>query len=165
MNPFLLAVGALLGGLFLALKDFIPYLTARSSGVIKRKGHAGRKVSRTEDPEQFNRLLANRARSASVGLLVAFAGAVVLSLYAMALFSTYKGPLAIFLTLVFVGVGIFAIYCLIRGFATGRMFGFWSLSLYGEATLKQNPTWFWIYTLINVLIVISLAFGVLGMSH
>ena len=83
------------------------------------------------------------------------AGALGLSLTGLAAAGS-DGPLAVVIFLIYMGVALFAAFCLIRGFATGRMFAFWSLSLFGDATLKQNPTWFWAYAAINVLVVLGI---------
>jgi hypothetical protein len=154
------SVGALLGGLFLGFRDLLPYLAAQRSGVVVRKGARGLKVRREEDSEGFDRLLANRAKGAALGFGLSAAGVFVLSLFGLA-FAGASGPLAIFIYAISITFGLFALFCLIRGFATGRMFSFWSLALYGEATLKQNPTWFWIYTALNFAIVAITVFPLL----
>jgi hypothetical protein len=147
------SLGALFGGLFLAAKDLFPYLAATRSGVIARKRAGNIRVRRDEDSETFARLLAIRAKGAAVGLAVSMAGAFVLGLFGLAI-SGFSGPLAILILVISVGFGLFAAFCLIRGFATGRMFAIWSLSLFGEATLKQNPLWFWVYAIANVFVVL-----------
>lgn len=144
-------VGAFFGGLYLGLRDLLPYLGAKRSGVITRKGARAVRVRRDEDPERFDQLLANRAKGTAVGFGLAMAGALVVSLFGLGLFGA-AGPLATVSVIIFVGIAVFAGVCLIRGFATGRMFAFWSMALYGQAALKQNPTWFWVYAVMNLLI-------------
>jgi hypothetical protein len=150
------SVGALLGGLFLGLKDLAPYVAAKRSGVISRKGARAVRVRRDEDPDGFARLLANRSRGAALGFACAMAGALVLSLFGLAITGN-SGPLALAIFAVYAGFGLFAAYCLLRGFLTGRMFAFWSMTLFGEATLKQNPTWFWLYAMLNLVTALSAA--------
>jgi hypothetical protein len=154
------SVGALLGGLFLGFRDLLPYLAAKQSGAIVRKGALGVRVRREEDPEGFDRLLANRSKGALFGFGMSTAGLLVLGLFGLAVVGA-SGPLAILLFAIFVGFALFAAICLMRGFITGRMFAFWSLALYGDATLKQNPTWFWIYAALNAVIVLTSASALL----
>ncbi|MBS0295055.1 MAG: hypothetical protein JSR45_02000 [Proteobacteria bacterium] len=148
------SIGALLGGLFLACKDLFPYVAARRSGVIVRKGARGQRIRRDEDPEGFARLLANRSRAVALALGLSLAGAAVLGLFALSIFG-FSGPLALLILALYAGFALFAAFCLIRGFTTGRMFAFWGFSFFGEATLKQNAIWFWVYALANLLIVLS----------
>ncbi len=151
------SIGAVFGGLFLGLRDLIPYLAAQRSGVILRKGARGERIQRAADPERFERLLANRAKSAGAGFGLTMVGALVLVLFALAVTGTATGPFAVLLILVVLGFGLVAGWCLVRGFLTGRMFGFWSAALYGEAPLKGNPIWFWVYALANVVTLLSAA--------
>lgn len=155
------SVGAIFGGLYLLLRDLFPYLAAKRSGVISRKGARSVRVRRDEDPEGFDRLLANRGKGVAFGAAVSTVGALVASLFGLAVFGA-SGPLALLLFAVFIGFAAFAGFCLVRGFATGRMFAFWGLALYGDATLKGNPVWFWIYAVLNLLIVGLSAFTLLG---
>jgi len=148
------SVGALLGGLFLALKELFPYLAARRSGVIVRKGARGLRIRRDEDPDGFARLLANRSRSIALALGLSLAGAAVLGLFALAVYG-FSGPLALLIMALYAAFALFALFCLIRGFTTGRMFAFWGFSFFGEATLKQNAIWFWVYALANLLVVLG----------
>src|ERR1700744_3386287 len=87
-------VGALLGGLFLCLQNLFPYLAASNSGVIVRKGARGLKVRREEDPEGFARLLANRGKSAMLGLALSFAGLCILAAFGFAI-AGVGAPLAL----------------------------------------------------------------------
>lgn len=159
------SVGALLSGLFLGFRDLAPLLAARKSGVIARKGLRDVRVRRDTDPEGFARLLANRSKGATVGFGLSMIGMLGLSLTWLA-FVGSGGPLAIVIFVAYVGFALFAALCLIRGFATGRMFAFWSLTLFGDATLKQNPIWFWVYAALNLLIVLGGLFSLVqGLTH
>jgi hypothetical protein len=157
---FVLSIGALLGGLFFCFKNLFPYLGAARSGVIVRQGARGIRVRRDEDPEGFSRLLANRRRGAMLGLALSFAGVCVLASYALAI-AGIGAPLSLLYFVASLAFSGFALYCLIRGFATGDMYAFWGLAMQGGAQRKQNPTWFWIYTLANILVVINGAFALL----
>ena len=150
------SVGAVFGGLFLGLRDLVPFMAAQRSGSIMRKGARAIRVRRDEDPDGFARLLANRGKGAAIGFGLSIVGALVLSVFGLS-FAGSSGPLAILIFVAYLGFALFAVFCLIRGFATGRMFAFWSMALFGDATLKQNPTWFWMYAALNVLTVLWVA--------
>lgn len=157
----MLSVGALFSGLFLGARDLAPYMAARRNGVITRKGARAIRVRRDEDPDGFARLLANRSKGAATGFGLSMLGAVGLSLFWLAAVGA-TGPLALVIFVFYVGFALFALYCLIRGVTTGRMFAFWALTLFGEATLKENPVWFWIYGGLNLLIVLAGGLALLG---
>ena len=157
-----LSVGALLGGLFLCFQNLFPYLAASRSGVIVRKGARGLKVRRDEDPDGFGRLLANRGRSAMLGLGLSFAGACVLATFGLAL-AGFGAPLMLLYIVVSLTFGAFALFCLIRGFSTGDMYVFWSFAMQGGAIRKQNPHWFWIYAIANLLIFLNAVVTLLGL--
>src|SRR6516162_4067172 len=127
----MLSVGSIFGGLFLGFRDLIPYLAAKRSGVIMRKGARVVAIRRDENPDGFDRLLANRGKGAATGLGLSMAGVVVLSVFGLAVTGS-GGPLAIVISIAYVLFALFAAFCLIRGFGTGRMFAFWSLALFGE---------------------------------
>jgi hypothetical protein len=146
-------VGALFAGVVLGIRDLVPYMTARRSGVIARPGARDVRIRRDEDPDRFERLLASRSRSAATGFGLSMAGALVLSLFWLTLVGG-TGPSAILIVVLYSCFALFAAFCLVRGFATGRMFAFWGLALFGEATLKQNPIWFWTYGTLNLVIVL-----------
>ena len=61
-------------GLFLIMRELIPLLQARSSGVVYTKGHARRRVARADDPERFEALCRNRFKSMGLGVLVVAIG-------------------------------------------------------------------------------------------
>jgi hypothetical protein len=149
-------LAALVGGLYLGARDLVPYLAARSSGVIKRKGALNISVRRDTDPEGFASLLANRTRGAFLGLGLCVAGVVGFGVEWLAL-TGVSGPQTLLIIVAQLGFAIFAAYCLVKGLITGRMFAFWSLILFGDATRKQNPTWFWVYAAINVFIVLIMS--------
>lgn len=150
----MLSMGALFGGLFLGFKDLIPYLAAQRSGVILRKGAREIRVRRDEDPAGFDRLLANRSKGAAAGFGLFMIGVVGISLFGLAL-GGFGSPLAVVILIGYACFSLFAVVCLIRGLATGRMFAFWSLTLFGEATRNGNPLWFWVYAALNLLIVLA----------
>jgi hypothetical protein len=148
------SVGAFFGGFYFILRDLLPYLAAQRSGVIARKGARSVRVRRDENPEGFQRLMANRGKGIAFGSAVSAAGLLVLGLFGLAAFGT-SGPLALLIFAIFIGFAAFAGVCLVRGLVTGRMFAFFSIALHGEATLKGNPTWFWIYAALNLVVVLG----------
>jgi hypothetical protein len=156
---FMGGVGGILAGLFLGLGNLFPYLAAKRSGVIVRKGARAVHVRRDEDPEGFARLLANRRHSAAMGFAGVAIGAVLLGLSGLLLTGTgvprpgrWIVPGAIGL------IGLAAAANLAFGFARGRMQGVLTYTLRGgEASLKRNPTWFWAYTLMNLVTVVAAA--------
>jgi hypothetical protein len=150
----MLSVGALFSGLFLGFRDLVPYMAARRSGVIRRKGARDVCVRRDADPEGFARLLANRSKGAAIGFGWSMVGFLVLSVFFVAIAGS-SGPLAILIFIAYIGFALFATVCLIRGFVTGRMFAFWGMTLFGDAARKQNPTWFWTYAALNLLAVLG----------
>ena len=150
----MLSVGAIFAGLFMGGRELLPYLAARRTGVIVRPGARDIRVRRDENAESFERLLARRGNGAAAGFGLAVAGAVVISLFVLAM-SGFSGPFAILIVLVYLGFGMFASICLVRGFSSGRMFAFFGFMLFGEATRQQNPIWFWIYTLLNCWVVLA----------
>ncbi len=158
----MLSLAALLAGLFLGLRDLFPLLAAKRSGVIVRKGARAVRVERGADPEGFARLLANRSKGTTVGFGIAMLGLIGVGLNVLALVG-FAGPLALVLLLLYLGFAAFAGYCLFRGFATGNMFAFYSLTLFGDATRKGNPVWFWVYAALNLLIVLGGLLTVLGL--
>ncbi|WP_374275894.1 hypothetical protein [Brevundimonas sp.] len=74
MIGILAALGALLAGLYLALRDGLPWAAARRTGLIRRPGDRARTVSRAEDPERFDAMLDRRRKGMMTGLAVALAG-------------------------------------------------------------------------------------------
>ncbi|MND70855.1 hypothetical protein D3C80_623720 [compost metagenome] len=72
----LAGIGALVGGLFLMLRELLPLLKARQTGVIRSTGHAGRRIERAVDPERFEGLCRARLKAASAGGLLALGGVV-----------------------------------------------------------------------------------------
>jgi hypothetical protein len=56
-------------GLYLILRDLLPYLEALRTGVLKTRGHSPRKVVRADEPERFKTLLRNRTDGMLIGLL------------------------------------------------------------------------------------------------
>jgi len=159
----MLSIGAFLAGLILGFRDLVQLLGARRSGVITRRGAGGVRVRRDTDPERFDRLLANRSKGAAIGFGISMLGAVGLGLTVLSIVG-FGGPLAIVVLAAYLGFAGFAGYCLVRGLATGRMFAVWSLTLFGEATRKGNPVWFWGYGALNLLIVLFALLVLLGVA-
>lgn len=63
-------LGAFLAGLFLIVRELIPLLQARASGVVYTKGHARRRVVRVEEPERFDALCRGRFKAMGLGALI-----------------------------------------------------------------------------------------------
>lgn len=63
-------LGAFLAGVFLILRELIPLLQARSSGVVYTKGHARRRVARADDPERFQALCRGRFKAMGLGAVI-----------------------------------------------------------------------------------------------
>jgi hypothetical protein len=150
----MLGFAAILGGLFLGFRDLAPLLAARQSGVIRRKGSGAARVSREEDLTGFDRLLANRSKGAAIGFGVVTLGVIVTGLSWLSLVG-FGGPEALVLLGLYAAFAGLAAYFLIRGFVTGRMFAVYGLSLFGDAGRRENPTWFWVYAAINMLVAIN----------
>jgi len=72
----LAGIGAVIGGLFLMLRELLPLLQARQSGVIRSKGHGARRIERAVDPDRFEGLCRARLKAAATGGLLAIGGAV-----------------------------------------------------------------------------------------
>jgi len=70
------SIGAILGGLFLLLRDLLPYMAAQRTGVIRTLGHSRKPVLRTEEPGRFDALCRNRADGAITGAMVIAVGLV-----------------------------------------------------------------------------------------
>jgi hypothetical protein len=68
-------VASIFAGLFFALRDLFPYLAAKRSGAIKRRGYAGLIVRREEDPDRFRKLTGARLRGVLLGLALSVGGA------------------------------------------------------------------------------------------
>ncbi|MFC5389424.1 hypothetical protein U0030_13280 [Brevundimonas bullata] len=63
-------LGAFLAGLFLILRELVPLLQARSSGVVYTKGHSRRRVARADDPERFQALCRGRFKAMGLGAVI-----------------------------------------------------------------------------------------------
>ncbi|MET4683815.1 hypothetical protein [Brevundimonas faecalis] len=66
----MLIVGAFLAGLFLILRELIPLLQARGSGVVYTKGHTRKRVERDVEPERFQALCRSRFKAMGLGAIV-----------------------------------------------------------------------------------------------
>ena len=68
---FLLAyIGATLAGLLLVLRELLPLMQARRSGVIYTQGPRREKVARDTDPDRFEALCRKRRKAMTPGLIL-----------------------------------------------------------------------------------------------
>lgn len=68
-----------IAGFFLLLREVLPWLRARSSGVVHTRGHRRTVVERDVEPERYALLMHNRVKAMLPGgiiLLVAVTGTV-----------------------------------------------------------------------------------------
>lgn len=66
-------LGACLAGAYLILRDLLPFLEAKRSGMVRTRGYKREAVRRSEDPERFRVLLRNHIDGMVIGLMaVAF---------------------------------------------------------------------------------------------
>ncbi|MFK0300326.1 hypothetical protein ACIQTU_14035 [Brevundimonas sp. NPDC090276] len=56
------------------MRELVPLLRARSSGVVYTKGHARRRVARADDPERFEALCRTRFKAMGLGAIVIAVG-------------------------------------------------------------------------------------------
>lgn len=56
--------------MFLILRELVPLLQARSSGVVYTKGHNRRRVARADDPERFQALCRGRFKAMGLGAVI-----------------------------------------------------------------------------------------------
>ena len=66
--------GACLAGLYLILRDLLPFLEAHRSGVVRTRGYKREAVRRSEDPARFKALLRNHIDCMVIGLLAVLFG-------------------------------------------------------------------------------------------
>lgn len=66
--------GACLAGLYLFLRDLLPFLEAHRSGVVRTRGYKREAVRRSEDPARFKALLRNHIDGMLIGLLAVLFG-------------------------------------------------------------------------------------------
>lgn len=62
-------IGACLAGLYMILRDLLPFLEAHRSGVVRTRGYKREAVRRADDPERFRRLLRNHVDGMVIGLM------------------------------------------------------------------------------------------------
>jgi len=62
-------VGAVLAGLYLILKDLIPWLNSQRTGETRTRAYNSKLVLRSEEPDRFSALQKNRISGMIVGLL------------------------------------------------------------------------------------------------
>jgi len=65
----MLIIGAYLAGLFLLLREAIPWLEAQRSGVIRSRGHRRDRVERAVDPDRFRVLSQQRFKAMGLGAI------------------------------------------------------------------------------------------------
>ena len=88
----LMGLGAIGGGLFLTLREILPWFAAQRSGVIRTRGARSEKISRAVDPERFNALARRRLKAAAPGSVVIQGGAAWLALNIVALLARAPVP-------------------------------------------------------------------------
>ena len=66
--------GACLAGLYLNLRELLPFLEAHRSGVVRTRGYKREAVRRSEDPARFKALLRNHIDGMVIGLLAVLFG-------------------------------------------------------------------------------------------
>lgn len=62
-------IGACLAGIYLILRDLLPFLGAHRSGVVRTRGYKREAVRRSEDPARFRALLRNHVDGMVIGLM------------------------------------------------------------------------------------------------
>ena len=62
--------GIFLAGLYLLLRDLIPWLKSQQTGETRTKAYNSKKVLRSEEPERFVALQKNRTDGIVLGLMV-----------------------------------------------------------------------------------------------
>lgn len=67
-------IGACLAGLYLILRDLLPFLEAHRSGAVRTRGYKRQVVRRAEEPERFKRLVRNHVDGMLIGLLAVLFG-------------------------------------------------------------------------------------------
>lgn len=65
----MLILAAIIAGLFLTLREGIPWARALSSGVIHTRGARREAIRRTENPERFKAMTDRRFRAMGPGLI------------------------------------------------------------------------------------------------
>jgi hypothetical protein len=79
--------GASLAGIYLILRDLLPFLEAQRTGILHTRGYNRRKVLRADEPERFKALLRNRTDGMILGLLAIVFGILWLVFWVLALFA------------------------------------------------------------------------------
>ena len=83
--------GAIGAGLFLMLREFLPWVEARRTGRVRRKGARAQIVTREAEPERFEALLQNRLKAAGSGALLILGGLGWLAWNALGLVASVSG--------------------------------------------------------------------------
>src|SRR5262245_62137988 len=68
-HPMFVTLGAFLAGLYLILKDLIPWLNSQRTGETRTRAYNSKLVLRSEEPDRFSALQRNRIDGMIVGLL------------------------------------------------------------------------------------------------
>ena len=71
---FMAGIGAIGAGLFLALRELLPWWEATRTGVVRTRSARAEAVRRDEDPERFKDLTGRRMKAAGTGLLFIVGG-------------------------------------------------------------------------------------------
>lgn len=67
-------LGAIAAGLFLSLREFLPWLEARRTGRLRTRGARSQLILRDQEPERFEILADRRLKAAGPGALFALGG-------------------------------------------------------------------------------------------
>ena len=87
MKSIMMAVGGIGAGLYLMLKDFLPWLLARQTGTIRTRGYRAQIVRRDENPERFHGLSRQRLQGAGTGAMLLIGGLAAFAFWIASLLS------------------------------------------------------------------------------
>jgi hypothetical protein len=73
---FGLGVGSIFAGLFFGVRELAPYLSAKRTGVIRRRGHSALAIRRDDEPERFAALVSKRLTASMLGFGLSVVGVV-----------------------------------------------------------------------------------------
>jgi hypothetical protein len=65
-----MAILIALVGLYFMLRELIPLLNAKRTGVIRTRGHTRKRIERSVDPERFEGLCRQRFQGMGLGLVI-----------------------------------------------------------------------------------------------
>jgi len=66
----MIIMAAYVAGLFLILREAIPWIRAVSSGEIQTRGHRRQTIRRAEDPQRFAAMAKSRFKAMGLGAIV-----------------------------------------------------------------------------------------------